>query len=334
MWTYYGSSTGLSIIPDEILAGEADGELFGAGVAVGDFNDDGIHDLAVGAPGWQSSGAATIDGRLHVYLGNASGLSSTPWSSISGATNESLGSTVVALHQAGMPDALAVVAQNYSIEISQDQTDYGKVNLYAGHMRNPLSTNETSPNRKRVICSDAPLEACDINNDGHDELLVGNTGSFEVINSFSSVEYFYGSPTGYNGTPDHTLESIVSGQLLGMVIACVGDVNGDGYEDHLLTEPFNSTQTFGGGMLWLYYGTTGALPNEADLKYAPSINNARVGEDIAPAGDINEDGYDDVFISSRLGNAAVNLKSSLGLPPDFRRNPNFSHRATVANILA
>ena len=317
---YYGSSTGLSIIPDEILAGEADGELFGAGVAVGDFNDDGIHDLAVGAPGWQSSGAATIDGRLHVYLGNASGLSSTPWSSISGATNESLGSTVVALHQAGMPDALAVVAQNYSIEISQDQTDYGKVNLYAGHTQSLVHERNLTQSKKGDLFGRS-LEACDINNDGHDELLVGNTGSFEVINSFSSVEYFYGSPTGYNGTPDHTLESIVSGQLLGMVIACVGDVNGDGYEDHLLTEPFNSTQTFGGGMLWLYYGTTGALPNEADLKYAPSINNARVGEDIAPAGDINEDGYDDVFISSRLGNAAGQLEIFLGSSTGLQTEP-------------
>ena len=46
------------------------------------------------------------------------------------------------------------------------------------------------------------LEACDVNNDGHDELIVGNTGSYEDSLSFSSVEYFYGSETGYDGTPD------------------------------------------------------------------------------------------------------------------------------------
>ena len=185
-----------------------------------------------------------------------------------------------------------------------------------------------------MICSDAPSRHATLTTT-NDELLVGNTGSFEVINSFSSVEYFYGSPTGYNGTPDHTLESIVSGQLLGMVIACVGDVNGDSYEDHLLTEPFNSTQAFGGSMLWLYYGTTGALPNEADLKYAPSINNARVGEDIVPAGETSMKTVTTTCSSAAaLETQRVNLKSSLGLPPDFRRNPNFSHRATVANILA
>ena len=114
------------------------------------------------------------------------------------------------------------------------------------------------------------LEACDVNNDGHDELIVGNTGSYEDSLSFSSVEYFYGSETGYDGTPDHTLTSLVQGRLFGLSIACVGDLNGDGYDEHIITEPLNATGGFGTGTLWLFEGTDQSLPGEPDWQHSPT----------------------------------------------------------------
>jgi len=47
------------------LCGSDIGESFGASLASGDLNNDGLHDLVVGAPHWGND-----NGRIYVYLGN------------------------------------------------------------------------------------------------------------------------------------------------------------------------------------------------------------------------------------------------------------------------
>ena len=257
------------------------------------------------------------------FLGNVSGLGSTPWATILGADNESLGSAVEALLHTGGGDNLAVTARNYSMETGSSQTDTGKVNLYNGD-ETGLSPLRNLTQTKAGDLFGRSLEGCDVNNDGFDELIVGNTGSFEDALSYSSVEYYYGSSTGYNGTPDHTLASITQGRLFGLVVACVGDLNGDGYDEHIITEPLNSTGTFGAGLLWLFEGTNGTLPGEADWQFEPTTPNTRVGEAIVAAGDINEDGYDDVYISKSHG---FFLRACRDFPRFSQRN---QQRASIA----
>ena len=318
---YYGSAAGLSLVPDVILAGDGDGAHYGAGIDEGDFNDDGIVDLAIGVPGWAPTDDPELrHGQVHIFLGNQTGIASTPWATVEGADNESLGSVVESLHNAAGGDFLAVTARNYSVEVSTGQTDAGKVNVY--------SSNETGLSSLRNLTQSEAgdlfgrsLEGCDINNDGVDELIVGNTGSFEDALSYSSVEYFFGSSTGYNGTPDHTLASLTQGRLFGLTATCVGDTNGDGFDEHIITEPLNSTGgRFGTGMLWLFEGTDGLLPGSADWQFEPTTANTRVGEAIAPAGDINEDGYDDVYISSRMGSSSGRIEIFLGSADGLTEN--------------
>ena len=126
------------------------------------------------------------------------------------------------------------------------------------------STSELDPNQNGDLFGRS-LEGCDVNNDGFDELIVGNTGSFEDALSYP-VEYYYGSSAGYNGTPDHTLASITQGRLFGLVVACVGDLNGDGMMN--TSSPNRSTARAPSGRASGFEGTNGTTW-QADWQFEP-----------------------------------------------------------------
>lgn len=47
------------------LHGSDIGEFFGASLATGDLNKDGLHDLVIGAPHWGND-----NGKVYIYLGS------------------------------------------------------------------------------------------------------------------------------------------------------------------------------------------------------------------------------------------------------------------------
>jgi hypothetical protein len=80
----YGSASGLEPSPDVFFQGSGgvsgaleDDDRFGSAVAEGDFNGDGIFDLAVGAPG-ETVGSAVAAGAVNVLVGSSGGLTGGP----------------------------------------------------------------------------------------------------------------------------------------------------------------------------------------------------------------------------------------------------------------
>ena len=83
----------------------------------------------------------------------------------------------------------------------------------------------------------------------------------------------------------------------GSTVVNAGDVNGDGQDDLWVTAPGVGDQS--PGQLYLFLG--GQLPpsgtaNERAYAIIRSWGSNRIGSSIAPIGDIDEDGYDDLLI--------------------------------------
>ena len=98
-------------------------------------------------------------------------------------------------------------------------------------------------------------------------------------------------------TPSWTAESNQAGALLGSV-ATAGDVNGDGYSDVLVGAwRYDNGQT-DEGAAWLYLGSPSGLSSTPVLQMEGNQTDALFGTTVAPAGDVNRDGFADWLVSA------------------------------------
>ncbi|MDP1968555.1 MAG: FG-GAP-like repeat-containing protein [Burkholderiaceae bacterium] len=149
--------------------------------------------------------------------------------------------------------------------------------------------------------------AADINNDGYEDLLIGapnGAGRAYVVAGSSSLG---GAPvslsTMASGTGGWVFNGGCSNEKLGSLVSNIGDINGDGLIDQLLTAPgFNSNR----GRAYVVFGSTANGP----VTFAASgisgasgfmINGASTGNQFgtiaASVGDVNGDGYDDMILA-------------------------------------
>lgn len=138
--------------------------------------------------------------------------------------------------------------------------------------------------------------AGDFNNDGFDDLMIGVPaaspgGLYGALQRAGSV-YIY---SGLTGTELHRFDGELASDSLGTVVACAGDVNGDGIDDVIMGATWTTIAGIPrNGTVWVYSGGTGALLYRFD---GPG-EYSRMGMAVAGAGDINLDGFDDFILST------------------------------------
>lgn len=85
-----------------------------------------------------------------------------------------------------------------------------------------------------------------------------------------------------------------------MMVSSGCDVNGDGYEDVLIGDRDYDVQNprDDNGRAWLFLGGPSGLSNTADITFDPPYINQYgfFGRQVACAGDVNNDGYEDIVI--------------------------------------
>lgn len=103
---------------------------------------------------------------------------------------------------------------------------------------------------------------------------------------------------GIADVPPLTLESDLPLAQLGTSVAGVGDVNGDGLPDVLIGSPRYGSGSASGGRVQLHYGVPKGLAAAPSWLATDTNMLHEFGASVAPAGDVNKDGFADFIVGS------------------------------------
>ncbi len=308
------------------VLGVAEDMATGESVAnAGDVNADGVNDFMIGHPGVWVNGVAGA-GMISVRSG-ATGF----------VIFEKLGDELGALFGERVAGAGDVNGDGYDdIIVGEPHADSllfqeaGAAHVFSGRTGDLIYPNHGSDHF--VYFGNVVAGVGDLNGDGNDDFLIGEESTVNLYSGFdgsvmyslTSSYYAYGSAAAGAGDVNgdgfddfiignYFLDEVyvhsgLDGQLLyqlspqsffsmdfGRAVAGAGDVNGDGFPDIAVSAPTATNNGIGlSGSVYLYSGYTGDFITRID---GPEFE-ADLGQSLAIAPDINNDGYDDLIIGT------------------------------------
>ena len=314
-FVYYGSATGISASPDDVLddANQA-GAYFGCSVAcAGDVNGDGYSDVIVGAQ-MMDDGGNNQEGKSYVYLGSATGLSASP-SYIQADANQVDARFGLSVASAGdvNGDGYSDIIVGAYLYDDGATTDEGGAFVYHGSAAGLSATPNSAPDDANQASASFGLSvasAGDVNADGYSDVIIGAHLYDDGANNNEGRAFVYhGSATGLSTTPNSTPDD--AGQAdawFGYSVSTAGDVNGDGYSDVIIgAYKYDDGANADEGRAFVYHGSATGL--SASANSTPDDANqagADFGISVAAAGDVNSDGYSDVIIGAYAYNDGAN----------------------------
>jgi len=222
--------------------------------SAGDVNGDGFSDVIVGALLFDNG--ETDEGRVFVYHGSATGLSTTPnWTAESNQAGAQFGNSVASagdVNGDGFSDVIVGAP-----EFDSPEANEGRAFVYHGSATGlSTSANWTAEsNQVNAYFGVSVASAGDVNGDGFSDVIVGAYG-FSNGEAFEGAAFVYhGSATGLSTSANWTVESNQVGAQFGYSVSWAGDVNGDGFSDVIVGAPlFDSPQT-NEGRAFVYHGS-------------------------------------------------------------------------------
>jgi len=316
----YSVNAGLHGEPTLWGSGPASGDGFGSALAAGDFNGDGVADLATGIPGDDTLGSdagivIVRDGKAGFGLtGNVTRIGTTPdhGAAIALASGDfngdhrddlavgaSGGNGYVRIYY-GAPAGLQQIS---SQSFDQDTPGIGgdSCPLFPGNCYYGRSTTTTGLG--------SALTSADFDHDGFDDLVLGNGAySSDFDHKAGRIVVIYGTPSGLSTsglrvfTQDHPGMdgSDETNDYFGLAVAS-GDFDNDGFADVVVGVPGEND----GGGFQVIYGSLSGLTEAGNNLWTqndagvPDVDETgdNLGYALAVA-DFDGDGFDDVAVAA------------------------------------
>lgn len=303
-----------------VLGGEEAFDGFGSALAVGDFDDDGVDDLAVGVPD-EDVGSAASAGAVHVLFGQTGVGLGTTGNQLLYQGNDGVAET----SEAGDEFGFALAAGDFDCdghddlvigipgEASNDEEDAGIVLVLGGGADGLDPTVQNTVRAASYFGNSveggdrfgAALAA------GHfftvcADLLIGAPGDADAGHEDAGAVFFYSANQNDSGfwTEDGIGRASAVNEALGTALA-TGDFDGDGDDELVFGVPGQQVALTPQAGVALVLGLGGAaLPGEPAVFWCrpgiatciqPHIDDT-FGAGVA-AGDFNGDGLDDLAIA-------------------------------------
>ncbi|MEO1132080.1 MAG: hypothetical protein AAFX40_05160 [Cyanobacteria bacterium J06639_1] len=243
----------------EFNEGDAAADLFGNSVSgIGDINGDGIDDVLLGAPGLDSE-----SGEAYVMFGTSQ------------AFPDELGSDAL-----DGTNGFGIIGEAIGQEVGHSVAGLGDFNgdgINDFAIGAPSADNPAQPTRSYLI--------------------FGSANGYPALISLTSL----------NGTNGFAIAGNSNTDEFGHILSSAGDLNGDGLNDLIVGAPFADANGEDSGRAYVIFGSDDGFPAQLDVADLNGANGFvidglaagdRLGDVVSQAGDLNDDGIDDVLLGA------------------------------------
>jgi hypothetical protein len=296
------------------LYGALPGDMFGSSISMGDVNGDGVDDLVVGAEGVDAISTLEV-GAVHVFFGP---IAAGATLNAVDADHRILGDATVAGDRFGTATEVGDVNADGSNEVMVSATRHdlpGKVDagcvFVLGLAESPLGMSASDA----LACVTGAQQnqrlgdsvCCgDLNDDAGIDMVVGAMGGDPLFPPWMQIRgrvYVVSGGEGLATIGAASAPVIFSGEEVDDQFgsrAAVGDVNGDGISDLIVSAPVNDYYGADYGRAYVFLGGTeleGGSASTAQAKFTGLYSHNSIGSALMVA-DADGDFIDDIVLGA------------------------------------